>query len=68
MRLAEEKLIPDSRVWPFLNVSRDKGRRDLRDLEGRGLVTPKRSPTGRIEVSFNDLVTLAHHYGFEVET
>ena len=62
MDLMELKVIADSKLWPVLGVGRDKGRRDLKKLEAQGLVSPRRTLTGRSELSFRDLVELAKYY------
>ena len=68
MELLDAKIIACTKVWPTLGVGRDKGRRDLKKLEAEGLVSPKRTPTGRSDLSYRDLFALASFYGIETPT
>lgn len=68
MDLSEAKIIADTKLWPVIGVSRDKGRRDLEKLEQLGDVSPRRTPTGRAELSFKDVLAIAKFYGIEATT
>ncbi len=47
MSINEMKVIHVRRLYCVANVSLDRGRRALRDLERKGQVTPEVTPTGR---------------------
>lgn len=47
MKIWQKKLIHDRRLFVLEGVSREMGRRVLRELEQRGVVAPERSPSGR---------------------
>ena len=68
MDLKQVKIIPDTKLWPALGVSRDKGRRDLKKLEEQGLIAPIHTPTGRFNLSFNDLLQVAKYYDIDSQT
>ncbi len=68
MDLTQVKIIPDTKLWPTLGVSKDKGRRDLKKLEEQGLVAPSHTPTGRFNLSFNDLLQVAKYYEIDPRT
>jgi len=53
------KIVPDLRVYAARNVSKERGRKCLRELEERGLIAPERTPTGRTLLSFPDAERLA---------
>ena len=65
MDLFEAKIIADTKLWSAIGVSRDKGRRDLKKLEKQGDVSPRRTPTGRADLSFKDVLAIARFYGIE---
>jgi len=48
------KIVPDLRVFEVTNVSRETGRKRIRDLAEQGVIEPKRTPTGRCLLSFED--------------
>ena len=68
MDLKQIKIIPDTKLWPTLGVSKDKGRRDLKKLEEQGLVSPSHTPTERFNLSFNDLLQVAKYYEIDPRT
>ena len=53
------KIVPDLRVVEAVRVSRDRGRRRIKDLTDQGLIEPLRTPTGRCLLSFEEAETLA---------
>ena len=52
--LADEKLIPKSRIAPVTRTSREYVDRVIRDLREEGLINPQRTPTGRDLLSFTE--------------
>ncbi len=59
MSIRQEKMICDLRVFSVKNVSRDHGRKRLKELQEQGLVQPLRTPTGRTLLSFEEAERLA---------
>lgn len=59
MNIRTVKLVTDLRVFEAKNVSKDYGRRRVKDLEGEGEISPKRTPTGRCLLSYEEVETLA---------
>jgi hypothetical protein len=59
MSLRQEKLITDLRVFSVKNVSRDHGRKRLKELQEQRLIDPLRTPTGRTLLSFDEAERLA---------
>ena len=53
------KIVPDLRVFEAVRVSRDLGRRRIKDLTDQGRIEPLRTPTGRCLLSFEEVETLA---------
>lgn len=51
MSISEMKVIHVRRLYSLANVSLDRGRRALRDLERTGQVMPEVTPTGREYIS-----------------
>ena len=60
MDIRNEKIIPDIRLFEALRVSREHGRSRIRDLKSEGVIDPKRTPTGRCLLSFEDAERLAN--------
>ena len=54
------KIVPDLRVFEAVRVSRDHGRKRIKDLTAQGLIDPLRTPTGRCLLSFEDAERLAN--------
>ena len=54
------KIVPDLRVFEAVRVSRDLGRRRIKDLTEIGLIDPLKTPTGRCLLSFEEAETLAN--------
>ena len=48
------KIVPDLRVFEVANVSRERGRKRIQELAALGVIEPKRTPTGRCLLSFED--------------
>jgi ribosomal protein S25 len=57
--IREAKIVPDLRLFTALNVSREHGRKRLRELEEQGVVDPLRTPTGRTLLSFEEAERLS---------
>ena len=53
------KIVPDLRVFEAASVSRELGRKRITELAERGVISPKRTPTGRCLLSFEDAERLA---------
>ena len=47
-------MVPDLRVFEVANVSRELGRKRIKELAALGVIEPKRTPTGRCLLSFED--------------
>lgn len=58
--IREAKIIPDTRVYPFRNVSNEAGRKIMEDLANRGVINPHVTATGRRLLSFGDAEILAN--------
>ena len=54
MDLGNAKIIPDVRLFGFVGVSKECGRKTLERLEAEGVVSPLRTPTGRTMLSFRE--------------
>lgn len=54
MNIRQAKIVPDLRVFAAANVSKERGRRRLSELQQEGLVQPLRTPTGRTLLSFEE--------------
>jgi len=48
------KIVPDLRVFEAACVSRELGRKRIKELSERGVISPKHTPTGRCFLSFED--------------
>jgi hypothetical protein len=59
LSIRQAKIVPDLRVYSTENVSREHGRKRLKELQEQGLVKPLRTPTGRTLLSFEDAERLA---------
>ena len=53
------KIVPDLRVFEAASVSRELGRKRIKELAESGEISPKRTPTGRCLLSFDDAERLA---------
>ncbi len=60
MNIRNVKIVPDLRVFEAASVSREHGRKRLHALASRGVIEPKRTPTGRCLLSFEDAERLAN--------
>ena len=47
-------MVADLRVFEVANVSRERGRKRIQELAALGVIEPKRTPTGRCLLSFED--------------
>ncbi len=52
--LADEKLIPKSRLAPVAKTSKEFLNRVVDDLKNEGLINPERTATGRDLLSFSE--------------
>ena len=52
--LADEKLIPKSRIAPAARTSREYVNQVIKDLRDEGLINPLRTATGRDLLSFHE--------------
>lgn len=59
MNIRAAKIVPDLRVFEARRVSREHGRKRLRELAEAGVIAPERTPTGRCLLSFEDAERLA---------
>ncbi len=59
MQIREAKIVPDLRIFEAASVSRETGRKRIKDLVAQGVIDPKRTPTGRCLLSFDDAERLA---------
>lgn len=59
MDIREAKIVPDLRVFTALNISREHGRKRLKELEKQGIIDPLRTPTGRTLLSFEEAERLS---------
>ena len=59
MDIRTVKIVPDLRIFEAVSVSREKGRQTIRNLVEAGAINPKRTPTGRCLLSFEDAERLA---------
>ena len=60
MNIRKMKIVPDLRIFEAMSVSRDHGRKRIKDLAVEGAIKPKRTPTGRCLLSFEDAERLAN--------
>ena len=54
------KIVPDLRVFEAVRVSRELGRRGIKDLTVQGLIDPLRTPTRRCLLSFDEAERLVN--------
>ena len=54
MKLFDAKIIPDVRLYQAVGVRKETGRKLVKNLEAKGVVSPLRTPTGRTLLSFHD--------------
>ena len=47
-------MVADLRIFEVANVSRELGRKRIQELAALGVIEPKRTPTGRCLLSFED--------------
>ena len=59
MSFNEKKIIPDLRVYESEGVSKEWGRAQLKVLEASGVISPRRTQTGRCFLSMTDAEKLA---------
>ena len=59
MDIQKAKIVSDLRLYEVRAVSRELGRKRLRELEGRGVINPLRTPTGRTLLSFEETELLS---------
>ena len=59
MNIRQMKIVPDLRVFEALSVSRELGRKRILELVAKRAIDPKRTPTGRCLLSFEDVERLA---------
>jgi len=62
LNIEAQKIIPDLRVFEVVNVSKEVGRERIRDLVSLGEISPKRTPTGRCLLSFEDVKHLVSSF------
>ncbi len=62
MDITTKKIISDLRIYEAASVSKDHGRACLKSLEVRGVIKPKRTPTGRCLLSVEDAEILANEF------
>ena len=60
INIRDAKIVPDTRVYPVGNVSKEAGRKIMEDLESQGLIKPHVTATGRRLLSFIDAERLAN--------
>ena len=59
MQIREAKIVPDLRVFQVQGISKEYGRKVMRELESKGLIDPHTTQTGRCLLSFEDAERLA---------
>lgn len=59
MSIRDAKIVSDLRIFEVSNVSREHGRKRRDELAAKGIIEPKRTPTGRYLLSFADAERLA---------
>ena len=59
MTIREKKIVPDTRVFSLTDVSKERGRKRMDELESAGEITVYRTPTGRRWLSVDDAERLA---------
>ena len=59
MQIREAKIVPDLRVFHAQGVSKEYGRKVMRELESKGVIDPHTTQTGRCLLSFEDAERLA---------
>ena len=60
--LMSQPMISDLRVYEAANIHRDTGRKQLKKLEAQGIISPRRTPTGRKLLSIDDAERLANSF------
>ena len=60
MNIRDAKIVPDTRVYPVGNISKEAGRKIMEDLESRGVIEPHHTATRRRLLSFEDAERLAN--------
>ena len=60
MNIRDAKIVPDTRVYPFSNVSKEAGRKVMENLASQGVIEPHVTGTGRRLLSFEDAERLAN--------
>lgn len=60
MNIKSEKIVPDLRIFEVASISREKGRKRIRELTAQDVIDPKWTPTGRCLLSFEDSERLIH--------
>ncbi len=54
MKLREAPIVPDTRVFTFIGLSKEAGRKRMQELEARGDIEVLRTPTGRRWLTVSD--------------
>jgi hypothetical protein len=59
MSIRDKKIVPDTRVFSLRDVSKERGRKRMEELEVAGEITVYRTPTGRRWLTISDAERLA---------
>ncbi|MCH7923106.1 MAG: hypothetical protein IH975_08755 [Nitrospinae bacterium] len=59
MEIIDAKIVPDTRIYPLLNVSKESGRKVMDELRSRGVIDPRITGTHRRLLSFREAQILA---------
>lgn len=60
MKLREAPIVPDTRVFAFMGLSKEAGRKRMQELEASGDIEVLRTPTGRRWLTVSDAERLAN--------
>jgi len=60
MNIREAKIVPDTRIYPLRNVSKEAGRKVMERLRARGVIDPMITGTHRRLLSFAEAEILAN--------
>ena len=60
MNIREAKIVPDTRIYPFRNVSKEAGRKVMERLMQSGEIEPHITGTHRRLLSFSEAEILAN--------
>ena len=59
MNIRQASIVPDTRVFAFMGLSKEAGRKRMKELEASGAIKVLRTPTGRRWLTVVDAERLA---------